>query len=516
MSVDLPDTVIIGRRIELGEVGRIARGQARVALDPDARARLAATRRELERGIAAGRTMYGVNTGFGALSDTHIPADKLEQLQRNLLRSHAVGVGEPLPPDVVRALLALRAHTLALGHSGVTPGLVEVLIAMLEAGVVPVVPRQGSVGASGDLAPLAHLALPLIGEGRAWVGGERLPGDEALARVGLAPYALGAKEGLALINGTQVTSTIGALAAIAAGELVGTADAIGALSLDASLGTLTAFDPRIHAGKPHPGQQRTADHVRALVDGSPMNASHAECGQVQDAYAYRCMPQVHGAVRAALRYAAAALEIEINSLTDNPLVLPDGAGGYDVVSGGNFHAATVAVPIDHLAAAMTTLATISERRLERFMNVTTSRGLPAFLADDPGLESGFMMAQVTASALASECKALSFPASVDSIPTSAGKEDHVSMGPIAALKLRRVVDNVARCLAIEAAVAARAVDLRGIATSERLAKVHAAVRRHVAPWTGDRSLGDELEALAEAMVRGEIRTAAGLDDELEG
>lgn len=516
MNVDLPDSVIIGQRLDLGRVARIARGHAQVRLDPHARERLAATRVELERGIASGRTMYGVNTGFGALSDTHIPADKLEQLQRNLLRSHAVGVGEPLPADVVRALLALRAHTLALGHSGVTPGLVDQLLRLLDAGVVPVVPRQGSVGASGDLAPLAHLALPLIGEGWAWVGDEKLRGSEALARVGLRPYALGAKEGLALINGTQVTAVIGGLAAVAAGELLGTADAIGALSLDASLGTVTAFDPRIHAGKPHPGQQRTAQNVRALVAGSPMNASHAECGQVQDAYAYRCMPQVHGAVRGALRYVVGALEIEINSLTDNPLVLPDGNGGYDVVSGGNFHAATVAVPIDHLSAAMTTLATISERRLERFMNVTTSRGLPAFLADDPGLESGFMMAQVTASALASECKTLSFPASVDSIPTSAGKEDHVSMGPIAALKLRRVVENVARCLAIEAAVATRAVDLRGIATSERLAAVHAAVRRYVGPWSGDRSLSEELEALAEAMLRGEVRAAAGLADELAG
>lgn len=514
MTSDLPAIVTLGRHLDLGQVVRIARGQARVELDPDARQRLAATRAQLERGIAAGRTIYGVNTGFGALSDTHIAADKLVDLQRNLLRSHAVGVGEPLAEDVVRALLALRAHTLALGHSGVTPGLVDQLVAMLQAGVVPVVPRQGSVGASGDLAPLAHLALPLIGEGWAWVAGERMRGDEALRRVGLEPYTLGAKEGLALINGTQVTSVIGGLATAAAGELLATADAIGAMSLDASLGTLAAFDPRIHAGKPHPGQQHTARSIRALVEGSPLNTSHADCGQVQDAYAYRCMPQVHGAVRGALRYVAGALTIEINSLTDNPLVLPDGKGGYDVISGGNFHAATVAVPIDHLCAAITTLATISERRLERFMNIHTSRGLPAFLADDPGLESGFMMAQVTASALASECKTLSFPASVDSIPTSAGKEDHVSMGPIAALKLRRVVDNVARCLAIEASVAARAVDLRQVATSERLMRVHATIRQHVAPWTGDRSLSEELESLAEAMVRGEIRRAAELPDEL--
>jgi len=516
MNSDLPSTVVLGRRLDLHEVVQIARGDANVALHPDARERLSVTRAQLEAGIAAGRTIYGVNTGFGALSDTTVSTDKLAELQRNLLRSHAVGVGEPLGADVVRALLALRAHTLALGHSAVTPGLLDALVGLLNAGVVPVVPRQGSVGASGDLAPLAHLALPLIGEGEAWVEGERMSGAEALARVGLEAVKLGAKEGLALINGTQVTSVIGGLAAVAAGELLGTADAIGAMSLDASLGTLAAFDPRVHAGKPHPGQIRTAENVRALVEGSKLNASHAECGQVQDAYAYRCMPQVHGAVRAALRYVVQALTIELNSLTDNPLVLPDGEGGYDVVSGGNFHAATVAVPIDHLTASITTLTTISERRLERFMNVNTSRGLPAFLADDPGLESGFMMAQVTASALASECKTLSFPASVDSIPTSAGKEDHVSMGPIAALKLRRVVENVARCLAIEAAVATRAVDMRGVETSARLMAVYGAVRKYVRVWEGDRSLSAEIEALAEAMIRGEIRQAAGLGDELDG
>lgn len=515
MSTDLVDTVTIGRKLDLHEVVRIARGGPQLGLHPDARERLATTRTHLESGLAQGRTMYGVNTGFGALSDTTVPPDRLAELQRNLLRSHAVGVGEPLPAPVVRALLALRAHTLALGHSGVTPKLLDGLIGLHNAGVIPVVPRQGSVGASGDLAPLAHLALPLIGEGRAWVGDECLPGAQALARAGMSPVELGAKEGLALINGTQVTSVIGGLAAAAAGELLASADALGALSLDASLGTVAACDPRIHAGKPHPGQIRSADNVRALIRGSSLNASHADCGQVQDAYAYRCMPQVHGAVRGALRYVVQALTIELNSLTDNPLVLPNDDGGYDVVSGGNFHAATVAVPIDHLSAAMTTLATISERRLERFMNKNTSRGLPPFLAEDAGVESGFMMAQVTASALASECKSLSFPASVDSIPTSAGKEDHVSMGPIAALKLRRVVDNVARCLAIEAAVAARAIDLRADSTSPRLARVHAKIREYIAPWEGDRSLSDELEAMAEAMVRGELRAAAELPDEID-
>jgi histidine ammonia-lyase len=507
--------VVLGRPLVLRDVAEIATGLCRLTLDPDARSRLAATRAELIADLEEGRTIYGVNTGFGALSETRIPAERAAELQRNLLRSHAVGVGPLLSRSIVRALLGLRAHTLSLGASGCSPELLDALMALHAADVVPIVPSQGSVGASGDLAPLAHLALPLIGEGEAWVGEARLPGHEALARANLRPFQLGPKEGLSLINGTQVTAVIGALASVAAGELVATADILGALSLDASLGTTAACDPRIHAGKPHPGQRRTAEHIVALVDGSPLNASHAECGQVQDAYAYRCMPQVHGAVRGALLYTAAALTIEINSLTDNPLVLAREGGGYDVVSGGNFHAATAAVPIDHLTAAITTLATISERRLERLLNPATSRGLPAFLADEPGLESGFMMAQVTASALASECKAMSFPASVDTIPTSAGKEDHVSMGPIAARKLDAVVANVARVLAVEAAVAARALDLRDHPTSARLESVHAAIREHLAPFSGDRSMSAELESLAAAILDGKLRRAAQLPDELD-
>lgn len=518
--------IVIGQPLQIADVVAFARDAAAhpVKLAGPARERLQHTRDQLEADLAGGATIYGVNTGFGALSDTRIATDQLAELQNNLLRSHAVGVGAPLPPAVVRTLLLLRAHTLAMGASGVTPQLVDHVLAVLAAGVVPFVPRKGSVGASGDLAPLAHLALPLIGEGRAWVQPpgqsdpttpDPMPGAEALAAVGVSPLALGPKEGLSLINGTQVTTAVGALATWQAAELLGTADVLGALSLDASLGTVAACDPRIHAGKPHPGQQRSADNILALADNSPLAASHAECEEVQDAYAYRCMPQVHGAVRGALRYVAEALTIEINSFTDNPLVLPRADGsGYDVISGGNFHAATVAVPIDHLTAALTTLATISERRLDRFLNHHTSRGLPPFLADDPGLQSGFMMAQVTASALASECKTLSFPASVDSIPTSAGKEDHVSMGPIAALKLGAVVDNVARVLAIEAAVAARALDLREPSTTPRLQAVYEVIRQYVAPFSGDRSMTEELEALAQAICDGELRRAAGLEDEI--
>lgn len=515
--------IVIGQPLEIADVVAVARDATahRVVMDDDARTRLHNTRRELEADVAAGKTIYGVNTGFGALSDTRIDNEHLQDLQKNLLRSHAVGVGAPLSAPIVRTLLLLRAHTLALGASGVSVGLVDDLLGMLAARIVPVVPRKGSVGASGDLAPLAHLALPLIGEGHAWVGDDdpatQAPrtGAQALAISGLSPRTLLAKEGLSLINGTQVTTAVGALATWRASELLATADILGALSLDASLGTAAACDPRIHAGKPHPGQQQSAATIASLVAESPLASSHAGCEEVQDAYAYRCMPQVHGAVRGALRYVANALTIELNSFTDNPLVLARDPGpGYDVISGGNFHAATVAVPLDHLTAALTTLATISERRLDRFLNHHTSRGLPPFLADDPGLQSGFMMAQVTASALASECKSLSFPASVDSIPTSAGKEDHVSMGPIAALKLAQVVDNVAHVLSIEAAVAARALDLRIPSTTPRLQAVHAEIRRHIAPFTGDRSMTAELEALAETILNGSLRQAAGMQPEL--
>jgi histidine ammonia-lyase len=500
----------IGRSLPLLEVARVARGAAPVALDDQARAELRRARDHLEAALAAGATIYGVNTGFGALSETAIAAGDLAELQVNLLRSHAVGVGPLLEIPVVRALLLLRAHTLALGASGVSPALVDHLIAMLAAGIIPAVPAQGSVGASGDLAPLAHLALVAIGEGEALDGSARISGADALARAGLRPRQLGPKEGLSLINGTQVMTAIGGLAACDAGELVCAADIIGSLSVDALLGSARPCDPRIHAGKPHPGQIESARQIRGLLADSPLNRSHADCGMVQDAYALRCMPQVHGAVRGALTYIAGALQIEVDSFTDNPLVLPRGDGGFDVLSGGNFHGAAVAVPLDHLAAALTTLGTISERRLDRLLNPATSRGLPPFLADRPGLESGMMMAQVTASALASECKAMSFPASVDTIPTSAGKEDHVSMGPIAARKAAAIVQNLARILAIEATIAARALDLRRIPTSPPLEAVRAAVRAHVAPWAGDRSLSHELEALAAAILRGELRLAAGL------
>ncbi|HEY8378848.1 MAG TPA: histidine ammonia-lyase, partial [Nannocystis sp.] len=428
MTSRRPTTVVIGHTIDLRDVDAVARHGAAVSLAPEAAAELRRTRDHLERALAGGAVIYGVNTGFGALSDARIAPDELGVLQQNLLRSHAAGVGPPFPPEVVRALLLLRAHTLALGASGVSPAVPQFLLEMLARGVLPVVPSQGSVGASGDLAPLAHLALVVIGEGAAWFEGQELPGAEALARAGLAPLSLDPKEGLSLINGTQVTTAVGALALCDAAELVAAADIVGSLSLDALLGTITATDPRIHAGKPHPGQRASAAAIRALLLDSPLRESHRGCGEVQDAYALRCMPQVHGAARDALAHVARVVTIELNSFTDNPLVLARDDGGFDVLSGGNFHAGTVALPLDHMSAALTTLATISERRTDRLLNPATSRGLPAFLAARPGVESGLMMAHVTASALASECKALSFPACVDTIPTSAGKEDHVSMG----------------------------------------------------------------------------------------
>ncbi|MGH1340712.1 MAG: histidine ammonia-lyase [Nannocystales bacterium] len=514
MQRDTPSpsrALVLGRTITLRDVHEVATRAAEVTLDPEIRSHLKASRAQLLADVESGQVIYGVNTGFGALSGKTVPAHQLEDLQRNLLRSHACGVGPLLSPQVVRTLLALRAHTLALGASGASPEVVDGILNLLSHEVLPAVPEQGSVGASGDLAPLAHLALPLIGEGHVLDhAGTRRPAAEALSEAELAPVPLGAKEGLCLINGTQVTTAIGALATWTAGYLVATADVVGALSLDAGLNTDAAFDPRIHAGKPHPGQIETATVVRELVQESALRSSHSECGEVQDAYCFRCMPQVHGAVRSAVRYVADALSIELNSFTDNPLLLRRDDGGYDVVSGGNFHAGSVAVPLDHLTAAITTLATISERRTDRFMSPTTSRGVPAFLADDPGVESGFMLAHVTAAALASECKALSFPASVDTIPTSAGKEDHVSMGPNAARKLAKAVENVSAVLAIEAMAAARVLDLRAAQTSDRLSAVHKKIREYVPPHAGDRVLADDIEALAGAIRRGELLEAAGV------
>ncbi|HEX2569626.1 MAG TPA: histidine ammonia-lyase, partial [Polyangia bacterium] len=403
--------------LTLDTITRVARQRMPVQLSLAARERIRRARAvvdDIARGGDAAPAVYGVNTGFGFLADVRISADEIRLLQRNLIRSHAAGVGTPLSTDVVRAMMLLRAEVLAIGHSGVRMEIAELLLAMLNRGVHPVIPSQGSVGASGDLAPLAHLALVLIGEGSAEVEGQILPGEEALARAGLAPVELAAKEGISLVNGTQLMTGMGALALFDAEQLALTADLSGALSLEALKGTPRAFDPRIHAVRPHPGQITSAANLARLLTGSAIVESHRDCGKVQDAYSLRCMPQVHGATRDALNYARNVLEIEAQSATDNPLVFP---AENEMVSGGNFHGQPVALALDFAGIAVAELANIAERRIEQMVNPHLSSGLPAFLSPSSGLNSGYMMAQVTAAALVSENKILAHPASVDSIPS---------------------------------------------------------------------------------------------------
>ncbi|HNX49231.1 MAG TPA: histidine ammonia-lyase [Thermoanaerobaculaceae bacterium] len=484
--------VLDGKTLTLEQLEAVARRGTRVKLAPEARQRMAAARAGIEARIAAGETIYGVNTGFGRLADVRIPADQLALLQGNLLRSHACGVGEPFPEDAVRAMLLLRANVLAGGYAGARPVVVDRLLDMLNAGVHPVVPCQGSVGASGDLAPLAHLALVLIGEGEAVYQGERVSGEEALGRAGLQRLKLAPKEGLALINGTQVMAAVAALALVDAERITAAADVIAAMSVDAMEGTDTAFEAAIHEARPHPGQLASAAALWALLQGSEMRASHVSCTRVQDAYCLRCTPQVHGACRDALAHLRGKLAIEINSATDNPMVLPDGR----VVSGGNFHGAAVAAAFDYATIALTGLASISERRSARLVTPEQSY-LPAFLVDASGLNSGFMMAQVTAAALVSECKTLAHPASVDSIPTSAGREDHVSMGTWGARKLALVVEHTRLVLGIEFLQAAQGFEFRRPRrSSPALERAHARLREVVPPLDADRYLHPDLLAAA--------------------
>ncbi|MCU0293105.1 MAG: histidine ammonia-lyase [Thermoanaerobaculaceae bacterium] len=484
--------VLDGRTLTLEQLEAVARRGARVELAGEARQRMAATRAGIEERIAGGETIYGVNTGFGRLADVRIPVEQLDQLQRNLLRSHACGVGEPFPEDAVRAMLLLRANVLAGGYAGARPVVVERLLDLLNAGVHPVVPCQGSVGASGDLAPLAHLALVLIGEGEAVYQGERVRGEEALGRAGLERLKLAPKEGLALINGTQVMAAVAALALVDAERITAAADVVAAMSVDAMEGTDTAFEAAIHEARPHPGQLASAASLWALLQGSEMRASHVSCTRVQDAYCLRCTPQVHGACRDALAHLRGKLAIEINSATDNPMVLPDGR----VVSGGNFHGAAVAAAFDYAAIALTDLASISERRSARLVTPEQSY-LPAFLVDASGLNSGFMMAQVTAAALVSECKTLAHPASVDSIPTSAGREDHVSMGTWGARKLALVVEHARMVLGIEYLQAAQGFEFRRpLRSSPALERAHAALRKVVPALDADRYLHPDMLAAA--------------------
>jgi histidine ammonia-lyase len=500
-----------GESLTLDGVAAVADGSARAALSPGARRGMAASRRVVERAVRSGASAYGVTTGFGKFADVAIPRGELEALQRNLVRSHAAGVGTPLEDRAVRAMMVLRANALARGRSGVRIATVETLLAMLVAGVLPVVPSQGSVGASGDLAPLAHLALGLIGEGEATVRGRRGPARDALRRARIRPVSLEAKEGLALINGVQMSVAVGGLALLRAIELARAADLIGAASVDASRGSDAAFDPRIAAARPHPGAAASAANLRGLLRGSAIRESHRGCGRVQDNYALRCMPQVHGAARDAFAHARGVLETEINSATDNPLVFArGGAGGSgDIVSGGNFHGAPVGYVLDYAAIATADLASISERRIEKLVNPALSE-LPAFLVREGGLNSGLMMAQVTAAALVSETKVLAHPASVDSIPTSAAKEDHVSMSPIAARKLAQVVANLERVLAIELLAAFQAMEfLRPLASSPPIERVRRAFRRRVRAWTEDRELHRDIERATEFLQSDEFRGEAG-------
>ncbi len=490
--------VIDGTNLTLEHVQEVARGGAQVRLAAEARARMLARRQGIEARLAAGEVIYGVNTGFGRMADVVIPPESLTQLQLNLLRSHACGVGAPFPREVVRAMLLLRANVLASGYAGVRPEVVEKLLELLNAGVHPLVPCQGSVGASGDLAPLAHLALVLVGEGFAEFRGEVLPGDEALRKAGIEPLVLAPKEGLALINGTQAMAAVGTLALLEAEKLCAAADVVAAMTVDALEGTDVAFIEEIHKARPHPGQMASAGNLFALLAGSQIRESHRSCSRVQDAYSLRCTPQVHGACRDALRHLREKLAVEINSATDNPMVLADGR----VVSGGNFHGAALAAAFDYAAIALTDVASISERRAARLLTPEQS-GLPAFLVAKPGLNSGFMMAQVTAAALVSECKTLAHPAAVDSIPTSAGREDHVSMGTWAARKLAMIVENLRFVLAVEFLEAAQGIELRRpLRSSKALEKALATLREQVPFLAEDRFLHADI--LKAAAVLGEL------------
>ena len=494
---------ISGRPISLAQLNAVATGSERIELTDESRDRIRKSRAVIEKILEQGQVIYGISTGFGKLSDVKIEPEALRQLQLNLVRSHSCGVGEPLSIPEVRAMIFLRANVLALGFSGVRIEVVEFLCQILNRRVYPVVPEKGSVGASGDLAPLAHLALALIGEGESFFENERLASADALARAGLNPIVLEAKDGLALLNGTQAMHAVGGLALFRAKRLARVADVAGAMTLEGLMGTPRAFDLRIQKARPHPGQIAVAEHVRALVRQSEIRESHRENDpRVQDAYSIRCIPQVHGAVRDALGYVEKILEIESAGATDNPLVFPESG---DVISGGNFHGAPLAHALDFAAIALTDLMSISERRIERMVNPDLSYGLPAFLARKPGLQSGMMIAQVAAASLLNEAKVLAHPASIDNVPTSAGKEDHVSMGMTSAVKLRSIVENAENLLAIELLAGAEALEhrrpLKGGAGVER---AYATVRKYAGPLLEDRALAPDIAAIATAVRAGEF------------
>ena len=492
-----------GQALTLPEIAAVALGDAAVEVSSSARPRLLASRKVIEDIIASDAVVYGVTTGFGKLSDVRVPHGELRQLQLNLVRSHACGIGPPLSEAEVRAMMLLRANVLALGLSGIRPGIIEMLCEMLNRRLCPVVPEKGSVGASGDLAPLAHLALSLIGEGEAFFQGERMESGEALRRAGLEPQHLEAKEGLALLNGTQAMHAVGGLAVLRAKRLSRVADVSGAMSLEALKGTPAAFDLRLQDARPHPGQKAVAKHLLSLLEGSEIRQSHLKNDpRIQDAYSLRCMPQVHGAIRGALSHCEAVLIVESGSATDNPLVFAENG---DVISGGNFHGAPLALAFDYAAIAVTDLMSISERRIERLVNPDMNEGLPAFLARHPGTESGFMIAHVAAAALLNEAKVLAHPASIDNVPTSGGKEDHVSMGMTSALKLRAIVDLAENLLAIELLAGAEALEhRRPLKAGAGVERAFAVLRNMAPPLTQDRSLSGDIARVAAAIRRGEF------------
>jgi histidine ammonia-lyase len=506
--------ILTGADLSIADVEAVARHGAKVALDVHARERMDEARAVIDRLAGAGEVVYGVTTGFGDLATHAIPAGDIARLQENLLVSHAAGVGPAFPREVVRAMLVCRANTLALGHSGCRPLLVDRIAAFLDAGIHPVVPEQGSVGASGDLAPLAHLALPLIGRGRVEYRGETIAAADALAAAGMEPVRLGPKEGLALLNGTQMMSAIGALLLAGADRLARTASVAAAMSVEALLGTDVAFAAAYQLARPHPGQVAVAAELRHLLRNSGLQAAHhGSAHKVQDPYSLRCVPQVHGAVRDALDHLRRVLDVELNSATDNPLVFPEGGvadegalatGGGRVISGGNFHGEPIALALDYAKLAIAELGAISERRTALLLDARLSGGLPPFLVRDAGTNSGLMLLQYTAAGLASENKVLAHPASADSIPTSANQEDHVSMGSIAARHARAVLANVERIVAIELLCAAQALDLRlegsnGARPGDGVAQAHTRIRAQIAHLDADREPGPDL-ARATALV----------------
>jgi histidine ammonia-lyase len=515
--------VLTGADLTVADVEAVARHGAEATIDPAATERMERSRAVVEALVDDGAVVYGVTTGAGALANRVIDRADAERFQENLLVSHAAGVGEPLPRELVRAMLLLRANTLALGYSGARPLVAERLLELLRLGIHPVVPAQGSVGASGDLAPLAHLALPLIGRGQVEMGGHVVPSMIAMRESGLEPLRLGAQEGLALLNGTQLMSALGALLAADADRLVRTASVAAAISVEALLGTDVAFSEAYQRVRPHPGQVEIAAQLRWLLrDSGVQRSHHASAHKVQDAYSLRCAPQVHGAVRDALDHLGRVLAIEMNAATDNPLIFPEGhvadetaraTGNGHVISGGNFHGEPIALALDFGKLAIAELGSISERRTALLLDPHLNEGLPAFLGSDTGLESGSMLLQYTAAALASENKVLAHPASVDSIPTSANQEDHVSMGPIAGRQARQILGHVEQIVAIELLCAARGLDRRlamlpGTAPGAGVAKAHEAIRAVVKPWDGDREPGPDLEAITRLVREGRLAELA--------